>query len=76
MTDKRLQKLMTKTIEQKLKFFGLIDKLENEYIRRFGENPSQMDDDNFIDTFHLGQGNEMTVEKLTEHAKNCNKRKD
>lgn len=75
MKNSELQKLMNETIDQKLKFFALVDKLELEYIRRFGENPSQLDDDNFIDTFHLNQRNKMTVKQLTDCAKNGNKRK-
>ena len=36
--------------------------------------PSEVDDDCFIDTFHMNQGNEMTVELMTESAKNCKQR--
>ena len=76
MKDERLQILIDQTIKQKLKFFALVDKLENEYERRFGNKPSDVDDDNFIDTFHMRQGNEMTVFELTEKAKNCKKRRN
>lgn len=76
MTDKQLQILINQTIKQKNKFFALVDKLENEYERRFGFLPSDADDDNFIDTFHMRQGDEMTVEELTERAKNCKVRTD
>ena len=70
-TDRQLQILIDQTIKQKLKFFALVDKLENEYERRFGFIPSDADDDCFIDTFHTRQGDEMTVEKMTKEAKNC-----
>tara|TARA_R110002072_G_scaffold21460_6_gene76154 strand:- start:185 stop:415 length:231 start_codon:yes stop_codon:yes gene_type:complete len=76
MKDERLQILIDQTIKQKLKFFALVDKLENEYERRFGNKPSDVDDDNFIDTFHMRQGNEMTVFELTEKAKNCKERRN
>lgn len=76
MKDERLQILINQTIKQKLKFFALVDKLENEYERRFGFKPSDVDDDNFIDTFHMRQGCAMTVKKMTEQAKNCKVRRN
>ena len=74
MTDRQLQILIDQTIKQKHKFFALVEKLENEYVNRFGNRPSEVDDDCFIDTFHMNQGNEMTVEMMTESAKNCKQR--
>lgn len=76
MTDKQLQTLIDQTIKQKIKFFALVDRLENEYENRFGFKPSDADDDNFIDTFHMRQGNEMSVEQMTNEAKNCKVRQD
>lgn len=76
MTDRQLQTLIDQTIKHKNKFFALVDKLENEYERRFGFLPSDADDDNFIDTFHMRQGDKMTVKELTERAKNCKVRTD
>ncbi len=70
MTDEKFQKLIDQTIKQKLRFFALLEKVENEYERRFGYNPSDADDDNFIDTFHMPQNDEMDVATLTERAKN------
>lgn len=76
MKDERLQILIDQTIKQKLKFFALVDKLELEYEKRFGNKPSDVDDDNFIDTFHMRQGDEMTVEIMTTQAKNCKLRRN
>lgn len=47
-----------------------MEKVENEYERRFGYNPSDVDDDNFIDTFHMPQNDKMDVATLTQKAKN------
>jgi len=69
MTDKKLQELMNATIRLKLKYQSKLELLEQEYERRFGYNPSEIDDDNFIDTFHYAQGSDMTVAKLIENAK-------
>lgn len=70
MTDEKFQKLIDQTIKQKLRFFALLKKVENEYERRFGYNPSDVDDDNFIDAFHMPQNDKMDVATLTEKAKN------
>ncbi|MCP4181434.1 MAG: hypothetical protein GY756_27035 [bacterium] len=75
MTDKELQKLINKTIRQKRIFFELVDELENEYVNRFGHRPSDVDDDMFIDTFHMRQGSKMTVKLMTESAQSCKQRK-
>jgi hypothetical protein len=68
MTDDKLQILINKTIKSKTEYYHLLDKLENEYIRRFGHNPSETDDDNFIDVFHYNQGDSMTVKQMTDGA--------
>ena len=70
MTDEKFQKLIDQTIKQKIRFFASLEKVEIEYERRFGYRPSDVDDDNFIDTFHMPQNDEMDVATLTERAKN------
>ena len=73
MTDKKLQLLINNTIKHKLIFFNFLDELEREYEVRFGFNPSDVDDDSFIDVFHMRQGCEMTVKEMTEQAITCKK---
>ena len=40
---------------------------ENEYERRYGNNPSEVDDDFWIDALHYGQG-DINLEKIKERA--------
>ena len=69
MTDKKLQKLMDETYKLCIQHKNKLEELEKEYERRFGHDPSIVDDDYFIDTFHYGSGGSITVEKMTESAK-------
>lgn len=69
MLDKELQKLMDETYKLCLQHKAKLDKLEKEYERRFGYDPSSVDDDFFIDTFHYGSGSRVTVKQMTESAK-------
>ena len=75
MNNKDLQKLINLTIKSKLLYFGLVEDLETEYIKRFGKSPSDVDDEVFIDTFHYNQGTKLTVKQLTESAKDRINRK-
>ena len=75
MTNKKLQDLINVTIRLKLKYQSKLELLEQEYERRFGYNPSEIDDDNFIDTFHYAQGSDMTVVELIKNAKTLINRK-
>ena len=75
MNNKDLQKLINVTIEAKLLYFGLVYELENEYVRRFGNNPSELDDEAFIDTIHYNQSNKLTVKQLTESVRDRIERK-
>jgi hypothetical protein len=67
--DSELQKLMDRTHDACVKHNELLRKLEKEYEKRFGTDPSSVDDDYFIDTFHYGQGGRITVSQMTESAK-------
>ena len=46
-----------------------LELLEKEYEKRFGYDPSSVDDDFFIDTFHYGSGKRITVNQMAEKAK-------
>lgn len=69
MNDKQLQTLINKTISARIKYNDILDRLENEYIRRFNVNPSDVDDNLFIDTFHAQQNNNLTVQEFIKSAK-------
>ena len=52
MKDKDFQKLLDDTTKAHLKYRSLLDKAEEEYKRRFGFYPCEVDDDYWIDSFH------------------------
>ena len=46
----------------------LLQELEDEYEARYGQTPSEVDDDFFIDSFDYCQGNLPTLEQVQEMA--------
>jgi hypothetical protein len=69
MTDKELQKLMDDTYNACVHHNRLLKELEEEYEKRFGFNPSSVDDDFFIDTFHYGSGSRITVKQMAKNTR-------
>lgn len=69
MTDKKLKELMDLTIEVRESYIATLQALEDEYKKRFGNYPSDVDDDYFIDTFHYGRSGKISVADMTEKAK-------
>lgn len=69
MTDEKLQELINSTIEHKIKYHDKLVLLEAEYTKRIGFNPSDIDDDYFIDIFHYAQGGKVTVKTVIKNAK-------
>ena len=52
MTDKKWQELLNKVTSLHSDYLVFLTKAENEYERRFGHHPSDVDDDFWIDSFH------------------------
>ena len=50
------------------KHASLISEIDREYFRRYGAYPSDVDDDFWIDTVHLGHGSIPTIEQIRENA--------
>lgn len=69
MTDKEFQKRIDIALRAKQRYYKLTEIVEVEYERRYGNHPSEVDDDFFIDTFHQKQGNSATVEQIERAAK-------
>ena len=67
MTDKELQKLMDRTVSHLCTHLRLYKKLEEEYERRWKANPSDVNDDFFIDCF-AQNGIYTTVAEVEENA--------
>lgn len=68
MTDKEFAILMRKTQKAGLKHKKLLSDLEEEYYVRYGQYPSEVDDDFFIDSFDYCQGKLPTIEQVHESA--------
>jgi len=56
MTDKTFDRLLEKCAIAGNRYLELKKKCEDEYERRYGTNPSDADDDMWIDTIGLGGG--------------------
>lgn len=68
MTDKQWNKVIVKCKTACDKHKYLLKIAEDEYERRYGNNPSEVDDDWWIDALHCGNGS-IGLEKIIENAK-------
>ncbi len=57
MTDKQWQRVIDKCQEAGQEHLRLLRIAEAEYEKRYGHNPSEVDDDWWIDTVHYCKGN-------------------
>jgi len=71
MNDKRFEELIRKTANAYNRYKPLLEAAEVEYERRFGFNPSDKDDDSWIDSLHgaCGPASERTVAEVEEGAR-------
>ena len=73
MTNKQWQSLINRCIKAGEEHLRLLKKAEDEYIRRYGHNPSEVDDDWWIDALHQCKGNsdiDMIIESAELHKDN------
>jgi hypothetical protein len=68
MSDKEFEKLIQQAASLARQHRFLVEKAEKEYERRFGKNPSDVDDDFWIDCVHQGIG-VPSVQDVIENAK-------
>lgn len=70
MTDARFTKLLDRAAAAGRKHGQLLEKAEAEYERRYGKNPSDADDDQWIDAMTLagGQPVGLTAAEVERHA--------
>jgi hypothetical protein len=71
MTDAKFQKSIDKTLALLQKYKAELAIAENEYHRRYGHYPSDIDDDGWIDCLHIGDQSSLTVDKVDQNAKMC-----
>ena len=67
MTDKQWQSVINKCRKAGDEHKRLLIIAENEYIRRYGHNPSEVDDDWWIDTLHQCCG-DTDLQKIKDNA--------
>lgn len=68
MTNQEWQSKINRCRSAYARYKILLGECEREYEDRFGVNPSDVDDDFWIDTMHLGIGSS-NVDKIIESAK-------
>lgn len=68
MTDKEWELMIKRCQKAGFKYFELMKIVEGEYVKRYGHNPSDVDDDWWIDTVHYCIG-EINIERIKESAK-------
>lgn len=65
MTDKQFQKTLDTLTDAHRNYLDLLKLAEDEIIRRYGVHPSEIDNDEWIDSYHQGLGH-MTIKQLDE----------
>jgi hypothetical protein len=67
MTDKAFEKLLCRLNSTHSKYLKLLKEAEDEYKRRFGNYPAEVDDDWWIDSFCQSDSGS-TLEKVLENG--------
>lgn len=65
MTDRQFQKILDTLTDAHRNYLDLLKLAEDEIIRRYGVHPSEIDNDEWIDSYHQGLGH-MTIKQLDE----------
>ena len=68
MKDEKYKNLLSKLNEAHIKYHQLLKQAEEEYKKRFGEYPTNLDDDFWIDSFHV-KPTGASLEDVPFHAK-------
>jgi hypothetical protein len=63
MTDKKFQKVLDDLAKANENYKKLLTIAEDEIKNRFGYDPSEVDNDSWIDVYHVGTGR-MTVKQV------------
>lgn len=74
MTDKEWQSVIKKCQKAGLQHLAFLKIAEDEYIKRYGHHPSEVDDDWWIDSLHYCKG-DTDLKKIKDSAElHCNDR--
>ena len=66
MTDKQFLRAIRKAVIAANEARLAIDVAENEYVRRFGVHPSDIDNDGWIDTVQYGNGLYTNIQQVID----------
>jgi hypothetical protein len=69
MTNNKLSKKLIQLLEVKNKYHDLLKEVEKEIEKRYGYYPSEIDNDDFIDSYHYQGGKAMTLKDLDNSMK-------
>jgi hypothetical protein len=69
MTDQEWENLIRKCRSKGDEYWALLKQAEAEYEARYGHNPSDVDNDYWIDTLHYGHGgiDIAEIKRIAEH---------
>ena len=73
MTNSQFHRLLLRVIASRKKHKLLLAKAEEEYVSRYGQNPSEAGDDSWLDTFRVGISHDFDYEKMAVMAEYCNR---
>lgn len=71
MSDTQFTALLSRVARAYNKYKPLLDKAESEYERRYGNNPSDVDDDYWIDSLHGACGLAQEITASDVHENHC-----
>ena len=69
MTDKTFKKVLIALYRARKNYLELLKLAEDEIVKRYGVHPSDIDNDEWIDSYHVGN-NMMTIEDVDKSMKN------
>lgn len=69
MTDKTFKKVLIALYRARKNYLELLKLAEDEIVKRYGVHPSDIDNDEWIDSYHSGN-NMMTIEDVAKSMKN------
>ena len=69
MTDKTFKKVLIALYRARKNYLELLKLAEDEIVKRYGVHPSDIDNDEWIDSYHSGN-NMMTIEDVDKSMKN------
>jgi len=71
MKNYQVNKKLKQLFKAKVKYQRLLNEVESEIKKRHGCTPSDVDLDNYLDTYHFNFDIEMTIEEIDKEMRQC-----